>query len=79
MINDNRYTNKAVPLREAARPVQESGVLAQLIVLAMHIPPTAYVVLTGTVPRWARLWLAGWLSVWLLVTVVKALQNQGRS
>ncbi len=54
-------------------------VAARLIGFALEIPPTAYVVFTGRVPAWARIWLASWLLLWLLATVVNAARAEGRS
>jgi hypothetical protein len=51
-------------------------VVGRVIALGLELPPIAYVVTSGTVPTWARVWLAGWLSLWLLMTVIAAAKQQ---
>ena len=51
-------------------------VVGRVVALGLELPPVAYVVTSGTVPTWARVWLAGWLSLWLLATVVAAAKQQ---
>lgn len=42
------------------------GTMAQMV-------PTAYVVVTGTVPLWARITLGTWSSLWLLLVLAKGM------
>lgn len=39
---------------------------------ALQIVPTAVIVITDTVPPWARWTLAAWLLLWAVLTVANA-------
>ncbi|RSS92497.1 hypothetical protein EF919_18360 [Streptomyces sp. WAC02707] len=51
-------------------------IVGRVIALGLELPPVAYVVASGTVPTWARIWIGGWLALWLLSTVVSAAKQQ---
>lgn len=73
-LYDTVGTRPAAP-PPAAAAKKGSFVGVRLTSLAIEIPPTAYVAITGNVPVWVRGWMIGWLSVWLLVMVVAGVRS----
>lgn len=49
---------------------------ARILIIAMEIPPAAYVAVTGHVPNWIRVWMSVWLIFWTLSTVISSIKAQ---
>ena len=45
--------------------------IAAFVGTMLQVVPTAVIVVTGTVPPWARWTLATWLALWATVTLVR--------